>query len=125
MAKLIITTDERKQYKVNGQITFSDQLIELEDNKRGIYISGKMTTHLYIDNIDKIETHRYILTGVNVIRETFGSNDFDILYEFEAKDFIVKNGVTNLSNELIDSIEREIYKDEESDKWEGDDNLWN
>ena len=125
MAKLIITTDERKQYKVNGQITFSDQLIELEDNKRGIYISGKMTTHLYIDNIDKIETHRYILTGVNVIRETFGSNDFDILYDFEAKDFIVKNGVTNLSNELIDSIEREIYKDEESDKWEGDDNLWN
>lgn len=119
MARLIITTDERKQYKVKGQVTFSDELVEYE-GKKGVYISGKMTTHLYIDNIDRIETHRYILTGVNVIKEIFGSNDFDILYEFEAKDFIVKNGVTNLSNELIESIEQQIYKDEESDLWEGD-----
>lgn len=125
MAKLIITTDERKQYKVNGQVTFSDELIQLENNKKGIYISGKMTTHMYIDNIDRIETHRYILIGVKVIRETFGSNDFDILYEFEANDFIVKNGPTNLSNQLIEVIEMDIYKDEESDLWEGSDEWWN
>ena len=125
MAKLIITTDERKQDKVNGQVTFSDELIQLENDKKGIYISGKMTTHMYIDNIDRIETHRYILIGVKVIRETFGSNDFDILYEFEANDFIVKNGPTNLSNQLIEVIEMDIYKDEESDLWEGSDEWWN
>ena len=40
-------------------------------------------------------------------------------------DFIVKNGPTNLSNQLIEVIEMDIYKDEESDLWEGSDEWWN
>lgn len=120
MAKLIITTNNRKKYEVKGRVTFEAKLIENENGKQEIIISGKMTTHKYIEDIDKIETHRYLLTDVQVYKETFGSDDFDILYDFIAKDYNVKNGITNLSNTLIDSIEEKIYESDDSNMWEGD-----
>ena len=46
---------------------------------------------------------------------------FSILYEFEAKDYTIKNGATNLSNELIEEIEKELYALSDSNRWEGDD----
>ena len=120
MAKLIITTNDRKKYEVKGRVTFEAKLIEGENGKQEIIISGKMTTHNYIEDIDKIETHRYLLTNVQVYKETFGSDDFDILYDFIAKDYNVKNGMTNLSNTLIDSIEEKIYESDDSNRGEGD-----
>lgn len=120
MAQLKITTKDRKAIKVNGNVTFEAELIEVNEEER-IQITGKMMTHKYIEEIEKIETHRYILTGIEVWRETFGSDDFNILYEFVANDYIVKNGLTNLGNDLIEEIEASIYEDSTSNLWEGDD----
>lgn len=117
MANIRITSSDKKSYNEKGNLTFEAQ--KTVDNE--IVITGRMTTHKYIEDIDKIETHRYILKGVDVFKEVFGSDDFDILYEFIAKDYIVKNGETNLSNELIESIEKKMYELEDSKLWEGDD----
>ena len=63
-----------------------------------------------------------LLSDIEVYKETFGSDDFNILYEFIAKDYTIKNGATNLSNELIEEIEKEMYASDDSKLWEGDDN---
>lgn len=115
MANLIIKTTD-KMYKEKGRLTFSTELT----SNGNIIISGQMTTHKFIEGINKIETHRYILSDVQIVKETFGSDDFDILYDFIAKDYFVKNGETNLSNELIESIEETSYSKDDSKKWEGD-----
>lgn len=120
MAKIKITTKDRKAINVNGNVTFQAELIEVNEIEK-IQVVGKMTTHKYLEEIDKIETHRYILTGIEVYRETFGSDDFNILYEFVANDYIVKNGATNLGNDLIEEIESSLYVDSTSKLWEGDD----
>ena len=120
MANIKITTSDNKKYEVKGDLTFEATLIETE-NGEVLRTVGQMTTHKYIDDIVKIETHRYLLTGVKVYKETFGSDDFNILYEFIVNDYTVKKGVTNLGNELIESIEADLYKNSTSKLWEGDD----
>ena len=104
---------------LNGYNSYSSQRLEV--NEEYILVRGQMVTHKYIEDIFKIETHRYLLSDIKVYRETFGSDDFNILYEFEAKDYTIKNGATNLSNELIEEIEKELYALSDSNRWEGDD----
>lgn len=118
MANIKITTGDDKKHLVKGRLTFEAKLIETEDGEE-IVIVGRMTTHKYIEDISTLETHRYVVEGVSVFREVFASDDFDILYEFIAKDYLVKNGETNLGNELIESIEKEKYKNDDSNLWEG------
>ena len=121
MAQIKITTGNRKTINVKGNLTFTTELLRNEVNEEYILVRGQMVTHKYIEDIFKIETHRYLLSDIKVYRETFGSDDFNILYEFEAKDYTIKNGATNLSNELIEEIEKELYALSDSNKWEGDD----
>lgn len=121
MAQIKITTGNRKTINVKGNLTFTTELLRNEVNEEYILVRGQMVTHKYIEDIFKIETHRYLLSDIKVYRETFGSDDFSILYEFEAKDYTIKNGATNLSNELIEEIEKELYALSDSNRWEGDD----
>lgn len=118
MANIKIITGDDKEHLVKGRLTFEAKLIETEDGEE-IVIVGQMTTHKYIEDISTLETYRYVVEGVSVFREVFASDDFDILYEFIAKDYLVKNGETNLGNELIESIEKEKYKNDDSNLWEG------
>lgn len=115
MAKLLITTDEQEVIEVQGKMTFES--IRNEEGKLDTY--GQLVTHKYIDGIDQIESSRYILKTVNVLREVFGTNDFNILYEFKLDDgyeYYVKE--ETLSEEAIKKIQDEEYKDEDSNKWE-------
>ena len=47
-------------------------------------------------------------------------NDLDILYVFTCKDYEVKGGLTNLPQEIINELEEEEYKNDLSNRWEGD-----
>lgn len=122
MAQIKITTSDRKTLNVKGRLTFTTELLKDETGMEYIRVEGQMVTHKYIEDIFKIETHRYLLSNIEVYKETFGSDDFNILYEFTAKDYTIKNGATNLSNELIEEIEKEMYASDDSKLWEGDDN---
>lgn len=119
MANLKIVTGDKQLKRVKGRITFETKLIENENGEEEILITGSMTTHRYIDDIYKIESNRYILKNVKVFNEVFGSEDFDILYNFTAEEYVVKNGETNLSEEAVKKLEKEIYKDDDSKLWEG------
>lgn len=119
MANLKIITGDKQTKNVKGRLTFETKLVENTNGEEDIIIAGSMTTHRYIDDISKIESSRYILTGVEVYNEVFGSEDFNILYNFTAKDLCVKNGETNLSEELIKELEKRFYGDDDSKLWEG------
>jgi hypothetical protein len=49
------------------------------------------------------------VTGIDVVEEVFGADDFDIVYNFIATDIDNKCGATNLPNDFIDIIEERIY----------------
>ena len=116
MAKISIKTSEGKIIETQGRMTF--QLDRLEDDS--ILCTGHLAMHEYIEDIDEIETCRYKLSGVEVYREIFGSNDFNILYEFKLDevegDFEIKE--ETLTEEQIEAIKKEEYIDEDSNKWE-------
>ena len=119
MANMRITTTDRKTLEVNGHMTFRAEKIINEEGDEDIIITGEMQTHRYIESIDKIETHRYIVLGIDVLRETFGTDDFSVLYEFKANDYMVKNGETNLSAKQIVEIETKLCRNSDADLWEG------
>lgn len=124
MAMLRIIDSDKKTFNVKGLLTFrASKYIDEETKEEGILVTGEMKTHRYIESIDRIETHRYILLDVEVVQETFGSDDFDILYEFRAKDYFVKNGETDLSEDLIAKIESRKYNKNFSDAIYWDTNL--
>ena len=107
MANMRITTTDRKTLEVNGHMTFRAEKIINEEGDEDIIITGEM------------QTHRYIVLGIDVLRETFGTDDFSVLYEFKANDYMVKNGETNLSAKQIVEIETKLFRNSDADLWEG------
>lgn len=104
MAKLSINED----FIIKGKITVRRYL----DGEGNINIVGALATHYYFEEIKNIETYRYEIKGVEVLEEVFGSDDFDIVYNFKAKSLIVKNSFSNLSEEEIKNIEDNIYDED-------------
>jgi hypothetical protein len=43
---------------------------------------GMLKTHLYIEEINTLECDRFILDGINVFAESFGSTDPFVVYYF-------------------------------------------
>lgn len=110
MAKLVINDN----LLVNGKLSFERALNE---EGTAFIIQGVLSTHLYFDDIEKIDSNRFTLDGVEVYKETFGSDDYNILYHFTAKQLEVlgykQNGATYLLyGEEMKMIEDEMYKDE-------------
>lgn len=104
MAKLSINED----FIIKGKITVRRYL----DEDGNINIVGALATHYYFEEIKNIETYRYEIKGIEVLEEVFGSDDFDIVYNFKAKSLIVKNSFSNLSEEEIKNIEDNIYDED-------------
>lgn len=109
MASIVIN----KNLKVNGNLTFKRRINE---DKTGYLIEGILATHLYFDEISSIDTNRFSLNKVEVYEENFGSDDYNIIYLFTAKDIEIF-GVENegayyiLYGKEMDMIEKEMYKD--------------
>lgn len=110
MAKITLKTNNSEEI-VNGKMTFKISKIIDDQAMEDIVCYGKLATHKYFEEIKEIKTDRFILKGINVTDETFGTNDFNILYDFEASDWeIIENC---LSEETISKIEEEEYKNDE------------
>jgi hypothetical protein len=110
MANIIIND----KLSVNGNCTFNR---EVNEDKTGFIISGVLLTHLYFDDISTIQTKRFKLTGVEVQREVFGSDDYNIGYQFICSDLeILGSEIEGISYilypEEMKMIEDEMYKDE-------------
>lgn len=93
------------EYIVNGKLTVSRAL----DKNNEIIINGTFASHYYFEEIKSLTTYRYEIKDIEVIEELFGSDDFDIVYNFTAKEFDVREGMTNLTDKEIDYIESKIY----------------
>lgn len=117
MAKIKITNDKNEEILVNGRMTFKISKAINEDGDETMICLGQLTTHKYFEEINKIETDRFLLENVEVTDETFGTNDFDILYEFQVHNFGWTVKENYLSEETIKQIEESEYKDDEGDKY--------
>ena len=114
MAKINITNEQNETIEVNGRMTFKiSKVKDPETNKDIMVCFGQLATHKYFETITGIETDRYKLEGVDVSDEIFGTNDFNIVYEFSAEDWEIKEEY--LSEEAIKRIEEEEYIDDEGD----------
>lgn len=110
MARIIINN----RLSANGKLSVSRQLNEAKD---GFIITGIFASHLYYEDIKSLESNRFKVSGVQVYQESFGSDDYDILYHFVADKFILKDTMQDgigyiLYSEEMQQIEDEMYKND-------------
>lgn len=101
-----------------GTITFERHAVYDEESGivTGQMITGLCATREYIEDLYEIETERFVLTDVNVYKESFGSNEYMILYHFNAGDVRVKEDV--LHEDIKWLIEENmIEKEKEDGEW--------
>ena len=114
---LLYSTHYMAQIKINkekfveGRFTVKQKLVESENlvpdengnmvPQQKVVIAGMFTTHDYIEELDTIESERYLIRDINVYEETFGSNDYEISYEFVAGSLTVKE---DYIPEMVDEI---------------------
>lgn len=115
MAKIKITDGNNEVFEVNGRMTFKVSKAYNELGDETMVCLGQLTTHKYFEEIIKIETDRFLLENVEVTDETFGTNDFNILYDFQVNDFGWNVKDDYLSEEAINAIEKEEYHNDEGD----------
>ena len=120
MAKILITTGDGEVIETQGKMTF--ETIKKEDEHGDIYFEtiGQLAIHEYIVDIDKIESGRYLLENVDVYREVYGTDDFNILYEFTANGINVSVKESNMDKGKIDALRKKEYENEDCKDWEGD-----
>ena len=120
MAKILITTGDGEVIETQGKMTF--ETIKKEDEHGDIYFEtiGQLAIHEYIVDIDKIESARYLLENVDVYREVYGTDDFNILYEFTANGINVSVKESNMDKGKIDVLRKKEYENEDCKDWEGD-----
>lgn len=114
MARIKINKDKF----VEGRFTVKQKLIETEEKNekdelvtvQKLIIHGIFSTHDYIEELDTLESERYLIQGINVFEEAFGSNDYEITYEFFADSIKVKDDY--VPEEVKAVVEADLYQDE-------------
>lgn len=109
MAQIKINTE----IFVNGKCSITRVSDPTEVDEFNTSTVGILSTHPYFEDIHTIETERYLLTGVEVQQEDFGSNDYNIKYTFTAEDLIIKDDY--VPEECKYLIENEMYSDEDNE----------
>ena len=102
--------------EVKGKVSFSHSISPSETDEKQWTddgIMGTLVMHQYIDDIDSIESDRYLLTNCTVYKESFGGDDFDIVYNFIAESCVVKDDPVDQNK--IKEIENKKYDYESSD----------
>lgn len=110
MANIIINN----RVSANGNLSVARTLNETKD---GFIITGVFASHLYYEDIKSLESNRFKVSGVQVYQESFGSDDYNILYHFVADKFILKDTMQDgigfiLYGDEMKMIEDEMYKNE-------------
>ena len=78
------------QGAVSASLTKHIEYDELDEPHQIVEINGVLETGYYIRELDTIETNRYLITGVDVTQERYGSLNNKIIYDFTASMFQVK-----------------------------------
>lgn len=120
MAKILITTGDGEVIETQGKMTFETIKREDEDGDTYFETIGQLAIHEYIVDINKIESARYLLENVDVYREVYGTDDFNILYEFTANGIDVSVKESNMDKGKIDVLRKKEYENEDCKDWEGD-----
>lgn len=125
MAKIIINDS----IDVKGNVSFNREKVvvpadkELNTQERIVLeCNGVLATHLYIDEIHTIETERCIAHGVDVFRESIGSDDYNMIYHFTCDELEMKgveipidedsNAYYIITPDEMEMIENEMYKND-------------
>lgn len=74
---------------VDGKFSVAAKL-DSSVNPPVVVIGGVFQSADYIEEITKLENERYIVSGIKVSQESFGSEEEDIYYEFTAAAIKVK-----------------------------------
>lgn len=86
MARLMINGDKT----IDGKLTVTRTLVEDENGTQRIVVQGALQTEAYIEEIDSIDCPRFTVVGVNVMQESFGSEEKDIVYTFTADSIVIE-----------------------------------
>ena len=121
MATIIIND----KLQVKGKVSFNREKVLLQNVDEERYVmecTGVLSTHLYIDQIDTIETERCIAKDVDVYSESIGSDDYNIMYHFRFGELIMKGTELKIDEDSsafyiitpkeMEMIENEMYKNE-------------
>lgn len=108
MALIRINNEEEN---LLGAVSFDREAIYGDDGRvKGMSISGILAIHEYVDEINAIESERYKLDDVEVYKESFGSNEYTILYYFTAGYLEVKPD--NVNDDIKWLIEEDTIAEE-------------
>lgn len=82
--------------KINNSITVNGKFtIEVFADKNSkpttIYKRGIFETNKYIEEISSLENERYLITGIDVYKEIYGSEDDIISYEFSFSSMVIQS----------------------------------
>lgn len=102
-----------KEIFVNGKLAIEREAIENESGENTIVTKGAFTTHDYFEEIHTLESERYLLQNIEVYKEHFGSNDYDIGYEFLIGSLTIKEDY--IPQEIKNLIEAIKYEDEQEE----------
>lgn len=80
--------------KIDGTFSFS---VDVDRNVRPnvVTISGAIQTKEHLEGINTVANGRYVLRDVDIISESYGSEDESVVYGFTAKDYEVNWDVKN------------------------------
>ena len=106
MAQIKINNDRF----VEGKFTVKQRLVEDEKGNGNVVVHGIFSTHDYIEELNTLESERYLLLGVKVFEETFGTNDYEITYEFTAESLTIKDDY--VPDKVKAVVEADLYQDE-------------
>lgn len=95
---------------VEGKFTVKQRLVEDEKGNDNVVVHGIFSTHDYIEELNTLESERYLLLGVKVFEETFGTNDYEITYEFTAESLTIKDDY--VPDKVKAVVEADLYQDE-------------
>ena len=95
---------------VEGKFTVKQRLVEDEKGNGNVVVHGIFSTHDYIEELNTLESERYLLLGVKVFEETFGTNDYEITYEFTAESLTIKDDY--VPDKVKAVVEADLYQDE-------------
>lgn len=96
-------------YPVFGELSISRELVTDDVGRQSIDIRGAVSMHDYFDEIRSIESDRYIVNGVQVFHEGFGSSDLRIAYTFRAKELLINGGRRLLDGAALIDAEKERW----------------
>lgn len=115
MAKIVVNDENL----INGHLSLTREkvLVEGKEDEFTLIYKGLFSTHLYIEDIHTLEIERFKINNVNVYREDFGSDDYNINYHFTCSSITMNGEVYKGMYFIIDAkemerIEKEMYKDE-------------